>query len=471
MSIEEKYKIIYDNNKRYYIFDMQTKIPILDNTVPYLFKYKDIEIYESSWNKMTLRILKEIDERNPKSNEELLSIKYYWSKQDVFSTIKKTNHTPFRDLFLNTNHSSTHAMMSIQCLLREYNIDLSECYFLIRRHPVSEPQEARQYFRSRTITDFCRVLKLKGFAPDRINTIIKNFDFINKFLNKVSTGFIDFFLFDDYYYFTNYKVKTMEEVEKRFVITDKTYIVIKRCLGYLDDYYKNKDFYLWLENNKVEQDFLVILEKELNFLFNNLKTTIVVSNKLYGRLSMLYRENLLLLGEMNNSSGLFKICSTLLNKKFFFNEPYISKYPIANLTNDQIICSYAYSLEDFTIGDLNNYVDKMHLKKLDNYLGFIIDSSEDYVQVDIDRLVSKAIFKLDDHTIEAVKKELNFYINSFGRLDSEKYSGFISLPKLRYEWNKYLLIGLIRSYLSNEFEIEYTANNYKKLSYIIDIKR
>lgn len=72
--------------------------------------------------------------------------------------------------------------------------------------------------------------------------------------------------------------------------------------------------------------------------------------------------------------------------------------------------------------------------------------------------------------LETIKKELLFYINSFGKLDSEKYNGYISLPKLRYKWNKYLLIGIIRSYLSSEFEIEYTANNYKKLTYIIDIK-
>lgn len=89
MTIEEKYKIIYDNNKRYYIFDMLMKILILDNTVPYLFRYNDIEIYESSWNKMTVRILKEIDERNPKSNEELLSIKYYWLNKMFFLQLRK----------------------------------------------------------------------------------------------------------------------------------------------------------------------------------------------------------------------------------------------------------------------------------------------------------------------------------------------------------------------------------------------
>ena len=40
----EKYHIVYDNGKRYYEFDMTTKLPILDDTTPYLFQYKDINL-------------------------------------------------------------------------------------------------------------------------------------------------------------------------------------------------------------------------------------------------------------------------------------------------------------------------------------------------------------------------------------------------------------------------------------------
>lgn len=91
MTIEEKYNIVYQNNKRYYVFDMETSLPLLDNVVPYFFKYKDIEIYDSNWNRIAIKILEAIDKINPKTDEELLSIKYFWPNTPVFSKTKRTN--------------------------------------------------------------------------------------------------------------------------------------------------------------------------------------------------------------------------------------------------------------------------------------------------------------------------------------------------------------------------------------------
>ncbi|WP_373435832.1 hypothetical protein, partial [Metamycoplasma equirhinis] len=88
---------------------MSEMLPSLEDTVPYYFKYKDIEIYSSAWNKMTLEILTAIDNISPKTDEELLNIHYYWTKTDIFSVDKRANYTPFRNLYLNTNHTSSHA--------------------------------------------------------------------------------------------------------------------------------------------------------------------------------------------------------------------------------------------------------------------------------------------------------------------------------------------------------------------------
>ena len=43
-----KYKIRIINGKRYYEFDMTSGLTFLDETIPYYFKYKDIEIYSSA---------------------------------------------------------------------------------------------------------------------------------------------------------------------------------------------------------------------------------------------------------------------------------------------------------------------------------------------------------------------------------------------------------------------------------------
>lgn len=139
MDIYEKYKIHVINGRRYYEYNVDEKLPLLDYTIPYYFKYNDIEIYDRRWTMMALKIVQELDKRNPKTDDYLLNIKYSWSKTEVFSKIKRTNYTPFRDLYLNTNHDSMHALMSIQCLLRAYDVDPKECYLLINRHPIAEP--------------------------------------------------------------------------------------------------------------------------------------------------------------------------------------------------------------------------------------------------------------------------------------------------------------------------------------------
>lgn len=466
----EKYHIVYENGKRYYEFDMTEKLPMLDDTVPYLFQYKDIKIYESSWNKMTIKILEALDSINKKTEEELLSIHYSWSKQDVFSRTKKTNHTPYRGIFLNTNHSSCHAMMSIQCLLGAYGVKLDECYFLIRRHFIYEPEDVKAYIRSNTKNDFREFLLLKKFEAKRIETIIKNFEVINKYLERTSSGYNDFWLFDDYYYFTNYKAKTIEEFKKRMTTDNKNFNVAVRCLGYLDDFYKNRQFFDWIKNNTVETSFLELLSKELDYLFDNLKSDIIVCNKIYGRMSLLHKKEMSNLNEMNTPNGLFKIISKLLNDKYYCKNFYISKNPIGNLTNDQIILSYVNGLDEFSISGLNGYIDKMHLKRLDNYMSFIEDISDSFVQIDEETLVSKEKFGLNTITIEELKKEISFYINSFGPINSESFAGFNSLPKMRYEWNKYLLMGIVRTYLFDSFSVKTSGANYKNISYIIDIK-
>lgn len=149
MTLEEKYKIHYINGQRYYEFDMATELPWLEDTIPYLFKYKDIEIYNSAWNRITVEILAAIDNLYPKSEEDLLKIHYYWTKTDVFSREKKTNFIQYKNLYVNTNHTASHAMMNIQGLLKAYGVPLDEYQFIIRRHISAEPSEVREYYKNK----------------------------------------------------------------------------------------------------------------------------------------------------------------------------------------------------------------------------------------------------------------------------------------------------------------------------------
>lgn len=469
LGITEKYKIHFINGKRYYEFDMTEKLPILDNTIPYYFRYKDIEIYETAWNRMALKILEALDSKYPKQEAWYLTMEYSWSKTEVFSRIKRTNFSPFKNIYLNTNHTSTHAMMSIQTVLEEFGVKLSDCFFLIRRHPSSEPTEAREYFRKQTIDEFVSVLKFRCFSEKRINTILSNFSVINKLLSKTSPGFDDFFLFDDYYYFINYKIKVQEEALKTFWNSHKNVEVVEKMLGYLDNFYKNKEFYKKVSGIKLNPMLKLFTEKEIKWLFENSSASTIVYTKLFARMSLMHEKTMNELGNLNNSEDFFKIVESQLGNVFYFKHPFISVNKDSVMSNDEIIIAYAYEKDEFSIVELNDYADKMHLKKLNNYIQFMIDCSEEYVQVSVDKMVRKEKIDLPYEIIEKVNKELKFYISSFGPVDTRQYSGYTSMPELGYKWSKYLLVGVIRTYLKHKFKISYNGSSYRSMDYIIEL--
>lgn len=465
-----KFRISIIGGKRYYEFDVGDTLPILDNCIPYFFRYGNIEIYESSWVHLTLKILEAIDSLSPKTDDYLLGLKYWWSKTEVFSREKRTNYSQFKDIFLNTNHTSTHALMNIQCLLKAYGIEPKDCFLLIRRHPIAEPQEVRNYIIEKTKEQFCIYLKLIGESEARISKIVRNVDVINKILRKVSGGFDNFYLFDDYNYFINYSEKIIARSEKIYAEKPNNVLLVKKYLGYLDTYFKYKSIMGDLPNETTIQALKDFIQEEIEQLFKTLDTETVTGSKLYSRMKIMHPEIMRNLGKINNAKDFYKLCNILLGKVYYFKEPFISKTYQSNLTQENMILAYAYSKNKITLREMNLYCDKMHLKHIPNYLDFIKSLSDEYVQIDKQTLVRKNIIGLDENVINSIKKELSFYIQSFGTIDSAAYNGYSSLPTLEYKWNKYLLVGIVRAFLNDTFAIKDNGKQYDKAEYKLSIK-
>ena len=469
MSIEEKYNIRYFNNKRYYKCDLSETLPLLQDTNPYYFEYKNYKIYETAWKRLTVKILEMLDEINPIPEEKLLELEYSWSNTQVFSAKKRVNYSPFKNIYVNTNHTATHAGMNIRFLLLTYGVDPGECILYIRRHPAAEPPEARDYYRKQTEDSFRKCLEFQGISDNSIDVIINNFKVINKFLAHGSTGFNDFFLFDDYWYYCNYKQKTLEYVDSRYYGTKNQRVTV-RALDLLDGYYKHRDFYLKFLNVDVPDDFEDIVSGEIDTLIKNLHSPTISASKLYARIVLLHSELLNALGELNNVNDFYTLTEILLSDEYIFKKPFISNDSEAKLENDDILMSYAFSLDEFNSETIKNYIKKMHLKQINNYSEFIDNCSEYFVQVDADRMVNKDLLDIKSEMLEKIKKELKYYINSFGKIDTLTYADYDSLPSLGYPWNKYLLVGVIRTFLRDDFTYESKGGMFKNADFIINIK-
>ena len=240
MSIEEKYGIVYDKNKRYYICDLQKHNWDLDDTVPYMLSIDGHKIYKNAWNRLIVSMVEYLDSIQPKTKDEFLALKNNWNGQSIFSTKKLCNFTEFKDIYVHTNNNAHRSMLTVQILLDFYNVDLSKCEMLIRRHFSVEPKEVRKEIETRTKNDFFAFYEYIGFSDFRINKLLDNIGQLNDVLKRSSPNFDNFYLFDDLGQYSNYKNVMLDYLEEHFPQTKKG---AEKTLEYLSFFYRHRKYF------------------------------------------------------------------------------------------------------------------------------------------------------------------------------------------------------------------------------------
>ena len=221
------------------------------------------------------------------------------------------------------------------------------------------------------------------------------------------------------------------------------------------------------KNVMISDNSIVIIKKNINDLFESLHSDVIVCSKLYARLKIMNKSIFDELKLFNSDFAFFSLLSCILKNEFYFKRPYISRNNNIDLTGDALIKNYATTLAIISPSVINNFVKKMHLRQLFSYLDFQIEMSDNYLQIDVNRLYKKELLNVDIQKIKAIKNEIDYYLNSFGQIDTKTYNDYSSLPTLQFGWNKYLLVGIIRSYLNEDYIIEYTDTSYDLTDFII----
>lgn len=235
----------------------------------------------------------------------------------------------------------------------------------------------------------------------------------------------------------------------------------------------NLDKILWLSNKTfIHVDYIyipktatVLIKEEANNIFTALNTDVITDSKLYVRVKHSYPDLLLSMPYIQNAFDLYSLTRYLLSDCFYYSRPFISKTK-ENISYARVIRNYLLTLDRFDLHILQSYCSRMHLR-IYNYLDLLIDMSDEFVQITKDCCINKRVFVIKHDELEELKDCLEYYINSFGEMDLRRFNGYSIFPKLKYQWNQYLLVGIITSYLSDLFEIEYTDNQYTLTSYII----
>ena len=134
-------------------------------------------------------------------------------------------------------------------------------------------------------------------------------------------------------------------------------------------------------------------------------------------------------------------------------------------TNYNVIRNHIEKYEKFSIKTIHDYEKKMNIRCVNNYLQFMEDMSDDYVQIDINTMLKKDKLNISSSELEYIKKSVDLILNNFSIINTENFKGYSLLPKIRYVWNKYLLIGILRTFYSDDYEIVNTGNKYSNTDF------
>lgn len=233
---------------------------------------------------------------------------------------------------------------------------------------------------------------------------------------------------------------------------------------------------IFLDNKKfIYRDKIIIndadkdkLKTIIDELFKILNSDVITVRKVYARIKLMEKDYSINLGIKNYSYyDLFSIINVLFPNDYYYSRPFISLNPDVSSTREELLKNHLTKYNSFTNTDVKEYLTKMNAGNIYSYLMFMDSMSDNYVQVDLDKMVKKEYVGLTEENIRNIKKTIKLLINNFGEIDTRTFNGYSMFPKIKYNWNKYLLAGIVRTFLSDDYTVDYTDNTYRTTEFII----
>ena len=190
-------------------------------------------------------------------------------------------------------------------------------------------------------------------------------------------------------------------------------------------------------------------------------------SKLYSRMRIKHK---FLLNEIHVESSyhLYNLCRYLYKSDFYFDNGYISLVTLSEkMTRERLLRTYIYSNNEISVNDISDYCVKMHIRRPDSITLFMEEYSEDYVLIDKGKYVNKGKICLEGDKLIQIKKVINALIKMLGTLETQQIQNYNIFPKIDFEWNEHLLVGIIRTFFPDEYDIENTDKRYHVTHYII----
>ena len=226
--------------------------------------------------------------------------------------------------------------------------------------------------------------------------------------------------------------------------------------------------YIYIEKLNITQETKVELKEYIDNMFEKMESKILTVQKIYANLSIMNREllNKLHITARFGDFELFSIIKYLFKEDYYYSRPVISKEENFTTSSYLLIKEYVRKMDKFNYNDIKNYIYKMHIGGLYSYMNFMEDLSDEYVQINKDSMIKMEKFEIPEDKLEIIKEFVDLLLKG-KEFRTDNFDGYFMLPKLNKPWNKYLLIGIIRSYFKEEYEIENTTKFYDTTDFIV----
>lgn len=258
---------------------------------------------------------------------------------------------------------------------------------------------------------------------------------------------------------------SMEQIKKKFPGV-KSYIIYNLLYSMEDLVFLSKEKYVLVDKIKLKLEDVNFIFENIEFLFNSLKTKIISIKKLYSRMKILYSDFFEKNDFILDDYSLFSILKILFKDKYYFYRPLIGKEKINSNSSRGVIMNYLEDYDVIKIDSIVKYIQKMNIRCL-TIEEIFETTSEQFLQIDKETIVKKEIASINKFELEAISKSIRLHINNYGLCYISKVSSYVNFPNLKYKWNKYLLLGIVRTYLRDEYRIIQTnrSNNYLNLEF------
>ena len=163
---------------------------------------------------------------------------------------------------------------------------------------------------------------------------------------------------------------------------------------------------------------------------------------------------------------LFSIIQYFYKDDYFYSRPLISVEEGFIDTAYLLVKEHVRKLKIFNYGDIKKYLYKMNLGVIQSYLSFMDDLSDEYIQIDKEVMIKKEELQLTQEQLNRIESFVDLLLKN-RELNTAEFDGYFMLPKLNRGWNKYLLIGILKTYFKEKYDIENTTNFYDTTEYIV----